>query len=1612
MEAPPLSQSPVPVTASALIATLHQTFSHGPRAQRIDGSSTIVFGALPPEFVESIWAHAYRRAEDELVLISPAAPSSGSALFSAVESIPGIDQSVVHALRTLTPFLTHMTPENLSTPAHAGLGVSLSLNSEGQVVSARVSMPEQPLATLEPLLALDPELGNRSFDVFYHMLYSQEDHAEFLGLRKPSQYALLSKSDTYRLPEWVVFSDDRALAKDWADACHDVFSRDFVRDLMAVLSGILLLGQPDKPSRAEGAALVGLDPALSSKYSPRELIAASYLAIIDAMVANINVYLGTLDAQGSAADISSVITIVEATDRDRVHMLANVFDDSIGLNAEMANNGISLPKTPRPVTKALQKLAHQPAIQKLTAITDFASIASDDVQWPRTALKRLNQNYAPLDIEALAPLNRIWSVISLAPSAHAQDISNDVWSSSMVSNQLRNYYVTEWADKRGPIDFTADYGVGDFISEFRSILPSGPAGFQLATWADQRGYSPAEFFLGVNRIYVTEPVWQSLEHERMAAEGFTPGPAARSAAGFVQPSPWSNFHPSQLGPPSMYSFNPVPPPHIGAPPVQNMRGAPAPRVMEIYDEEGHVRQVEEPIGSHYSDEDGEEDFNERDFLKPYHDEEKDGRHIEVFPQTRERKIWVSFVWMLTWWIPSPLLKYIGRMKRSDMRIAWREKVVIFFLIFLLNAGITFYMIFLGRFICPDYDKVWNHKELAYHQGEDDFYVGIHGKVYDITKFYKIQHSDNGVKVTASHMLDIAGLDISYYFPEPLWMACPNLVTDEDVALSVNTTVAPYTDMMHTSGEKLVTNDNTALHNNTWYADTFQPKIQSYYKGAIVENRDDVKKQTQDDSEKYLIIINKKIYDVSQYMYTTNLYPSSESSAYDKYNFFDDDVVSMFSSYQGEDATDAWNELSASLRRDTLTCLDNAFYYGEIDFRKTAKCQAANVILLVFAGILTGITALKFACSLRFGSKPLPSRQDKFVICQIPAYTESEDELRLAIDSITSMDYDNQRKLLVLLCDGLITGAGNDRTTPQIILDIFGIDDRVDPEPKAYHAIAEGSKELNYGKVYSGLYESEGNIVPFVVVVKCGSPTEAVKPGNRGKRDSQLIMMNFLNRVHKQAAMNPLELEMFHHINNIIGIEPERYEYLFTIDADTKVMPDALTRLVAACTNDSKIAAVCGETGIQNEEQSLSTMIQVYEYFISHHLTKAFESLFGSVTCLPGCFTLYRLKTSQRARPLLISDDIIREYSIRHVDTLHKKNLFSLGEDRYLTTLLSKFFPKMSLKFIPDAKCLTWVPDEFSVLMSQRRRWINSTVHNLVELLRLRTLCGFCLFSMRGVVFVDLIGTLMLPSVCIYLGYLIYVIASKTSPLPIISIVLIASVYGLQACVYILHRRWQHIFWMIIYIAAYPFHSFLLPIYSFWYMDDFGWGNTRVVLDESQGKKVVLQDDNDLFDPRWVPMETWASYSTREGYPGAERPIVFDDRRGRILQNVVQQEYIPRSIAPSKMEATSYRDDQTEYTRYAPTMQTERVFDNQTLARLRLTVRQVLNSADLDSMTTRQLREKVADLLGVEFTRKKAAAVDEIIDEELDTLDEQEDAGYREKDKHDDPFEPKADDYFA
>ncbi|KAJ7148869.1 chitin synthase-domain-containing protein, partial [Mycena filopes] len=68
----------------------------------------------------------------------------------------------------------------------------------------------------------------------------------------------------------------------------------------------------------------------------------------------------------------------------------------------------------------------------------------------------------------------------------------------------------------------------------------------------------------------------------------------------------------------------------------------------------------------------------------------------------------------------------------------------------------------------------------------------------------------------------------------------------------------------------------------------------------------------------------------------------------------------------------------------------------------------------------------------------------------------------------------------------------------------------------------------------------GHVVPYLVIAKVGKPNERSRLRNRGKRESQMLLMHFLNKVHFNSPINPLELEMYHQIENVIGVNPTFY----------------------------------------------------------------------------------------------------------------------------------------------------------------------------------------------------------------------------------------------------------------------------------------------------------------------------------------------------------------------------------------------------------------------------------------------------------------------------------------
>lgn len=179
-------------------------------------------------------------------------------------------------------------------------------------------------------------------------------------------------------------------------------------------------------------------------------------------------------------------------------------------------------------------------------------------------------------------------------------------------------------------------------------------------------------------------------------------------------------------------------------------------------------------------------------------------------------------------------------------------------------------------------------------------------------------------------------------------------------------------------------------------------------------------------------------------------------------FMSPEVIALFQARRGADLTKSLNSLNIdrAVLAAQKVCLRNLFFVGKLDTRNSVQCQFARYILLAFSIVMIAVIGFKFLAALQFGRTRKPEDYDKFVICQVPCYTEGEESLRNCINSLTRLKYDDKRKLLFIICDGMIIGSGNDRPTPQIVLEILGADMTIDPEPLSFQSLGDGNKQVS------------------------------------------------------------------------------------------------------------------------------------------------------------------------------------------------------------------------------------------------------------------------------------------------------------------------------------------------------------------------------------------------------------------------------------------------------------------------------------------------------------------------------------------------------------------------
>lgn len=193
------------------------------------------------------------------------------------------------------------------------------------------------------------------------------------------------------------------------------------------------------------------------------------------------------------------------------------------------------------------------------------------------------------------------------------------------------------------------------------------------------------------------------------------------------------------------------------------------------------------------------------------------------------------------------------------------------------------------------------------------------------------------------------------------------------------------------------------------------------------------------------------------------------------------------------------------------------------------------------------------------------------------------------------------------------------------------------------------------------------------------------------------------------------------------------------------------------------------------------------------------------------------------RPLIGHDDVYQDYARNDIPSLHEKRRSNAH------TLLLGCFPAMRLSLVPEALCWTVVPHNLTILVSQRRRWINSTFHNMYELLKIQSMCGVFLCSMKVIIFMDMLITMILPASLVYISYLIYLFITDPQAVDQFVIIFYAITFGLQMVSFLSRSRWDYRMWFLCFcVLGIPVFYFLLPIYAFMHMDNFSWGKTRAV----------------------------------------------------------------------------------------------------------------------------------------------------------------------------------------
>jgi hyaluronan synthase len=204
----------------------------------------------------------------------------------------------------------------------------------------------------------------------------------------------------------------------------------------------------------------------------------------------------------------------------------------------------------------------------------------------------------------------------------------------------------------------------------------------------------------------------------------------------------------------------------------------------------------------------------------------------------------------------------------------------------------------------------------------------------------------------------------------------------------------------------------------------------------------------------------------------------------------------------------------------------------------------------------------------------------------------------------------------------------------------------------------------------------------IVLIDDGSTDDTWKHMRRAQKDfskRNIVTIRFKENKGKKEAM-------------AAGFRKTSGKYVIFIDSDSKIDKNCLKELVRPYKKSDKIGAVSGHALVWNHDGNLLTKMQEVRYFNAFRSAKATESLFGFVSCCPGCCSSYERESMEKVLEPWLQQSFLGAKC-------------TYGDDRSLTNCILKLGKDTVYNEMAIAH--TIVPENIKKFIKQQLRWKKS-----------------------------------------------------------------------------------------------------------------------------------------------------------------------------------------------------------------------------------------------------------------------------------------------------------------